>query len=197
MSTRTTVSDVIGDYLKTFRDRHGLSRDAVAQQARKLGAVMTASTVQSIEQGEHAASITTVVILTGALGQLSGRPLRLADLFENSEALAVPGRSAQLDAEYLRQALSGQPVVLPEVGDEETPEPDSRYHVGSLCEARAARRLGVSPEQLRTAACQLWGRSLEEEILDRVSPTATPQHRGHITRLLVEQLAQRLVAVAE
>lgn len=197
MSTRTTVSDVIGDYLKAFRDKHEISRDAVAQQARKLGAAMTASTVQSIEEGEHPASITTVVILTGALGELSGTPLRLADLFRDVEVLAVPGRSAQLDAEHLRNALSGQPVVLPEVGDEEPVEPGSRYRVGSLCEARAAQRLGVSTDQLRTAACQLWGRSLEEEILDRVSPMATPQHRGHVTRLLVEQLAQRLVAANE
>lgn len=188
-----TIAEAIGDYLATFRHDHQVSRDAVAQRARKYGAVMTASTVQSIEEGEHAASIANLMVLTAALAELAERPLRLADLLAHAEHVTISERGVSVPGDVLREVLSGAPVELDEIGDEDCLEPTANYRVGSLCETRAAKRLGVTTQELRTAACQLWGRGLEEEILDRVSHGATPQQRGHVTRMLVEQLAQRLM----
>lgn len=154
---------------------------------------MTASTVQSIEEGEHAASIANLMVLTAALAELAERPLRLADLLAHAEHVTISERGVSVPGDVLREVLSGAPVELDEIGDEDCLEPTANYRVGSLCETRAAKRLGVTTQELRTAACQLWGRGLEEEILDRVSHGATPQQRGHVTRMLVEQLAQRLM----
>jgi hypothetical protein len=72
------------------------------------------------------------------------------------------------------------------------PEPASRNSTtgdpGSLAEERAAKKLGISTAQLRKLALNLWAHSLEEESSRRAGSDSTPQARGRVTRLLVDEL---------
>lgn len=72
------------------------------------------------------------------------------------------------------------------------PEPATRIlakgDAGSLAEDRAAKKLGISTTRLRQRAIQLWGRSLEAEALNRAGADSTPQARGRVTRVLVDEI---------
>ena len=72
------------------------------------------------------------------------------------------------------------------------PEPATRNpakgDAGSLAEERAAKKLGISIAQLRQLALALWARSLEEESSRRAGTDSTPQARGRVTRVLVDEI---------
>jgi len=59
---------------------------------------------------------------------------------------------------------------------------------GSLAEERAAKKLGISIGRLRQLALDLWARSLEEESSRRAGTDSTPQARGRVTRVLVDEI---------
>jgi hypothetical protein len=71
-----------------------------------------------------------------------------------------------------------------------------------VADTKAAQRLRVTPEAIREGAYRLWGKSLTEERDERVkakaSPDATPRTlqaiRGHITRVMIEELRPALKA---
>lgn len=60
----------------------------------------------------------------------------------------------------------------------------------SLAESRAAKKLGIRPLELQQRAIRLWRRSLEAETFSRAGMDSTPQARGRVTRLLVEELQE-------
>ncbi|QDW28593.1 helix-turn-helix domain-containing protein [Arthrobacter sp. KBS0702] len=60
----------------------------------------------------------------------------------------------------------------------------------SLAESRAAKKLGIRPLEVQQRAVQLWGRSLEAEALTRAGADSTPQARGRVTRVLVEEILE-------
>lgn len=72
------------------------------------------------------------------------------------------------------------------------PEPATRKpargNAGSLAEERAAKRLGISIARLRQLALHLWARSLEEEASRSAGRDSTPQARGRVTRVLVDEI---------
>jgi transcriptional regulator with XRE-family HTH domain len=78
----------------------------------------------------------------------------------------------------------------------EPPDPaerrSSRPPIPSLAESRAAKKLGILPIELQQHAARLWGRSLEAEALARGGADSTPQARGRVTRVLVEELRAAL-----
>lgn len=74
------------------------------------------------------------------------------------------------------------------------PEPtrrtSNRSAAGSLAEERAAKKLGITTARLRQLAHELWARSLEAEALTRAGVDSTPQARGRVTRVLVEEILE-------
>lgn len=74
----------------------------------------------------------------------------------------------------------------------EPPEPGDHRRTSrsraSLAESRAAKKLGIRPLEFQQRAVQLWGRSLEAEALSRAGADSTPQSRGRVTRVLVDQI---------
>ena len=74
------------------------------------------------------------------------------------------------------------------------PEPARQPRAGSLAEERAARRLDIDVFQLQQIAADLWGHSLEDESHQRAGESSTPQARGRVTRVLVEEIRHRLQA---
>lgn len=75
---------------------------------------------------------------------------------------------------------------------QEPPEPDwddeDDLHPPSLAEQRAAKKLDLDPAELRHWAEELWGRGLEDESAHRAGPDSSPQARGRVTRLLVDEI---------
>lgn len=63
---------------------------------------------------------------------------------------------------------------------------------GSLAEDRAAKTLDIDIARLQQLAEELWTRSLEEESHRRAGPGSTPQARGRVTRVLVDEIRERL-----
>ncbi|GAA4705867.1 hypothetical protein GCM10025781_26500 [Kocuria gwangalliensis] len=73
----------------------------------------------------------------------------------------------------------------------EPPEPDwdeDDAYPPSLAEQRAAKKLEIDPAELRHWASELWGRGLEDESARRAGPDSSPQARGRVTRLLVDEI---------
>lgn len=68
----------------------------------------------------------------------------------------------------------------------------SKGDAGSLAEERAAKKLGISIAQLRRLAVDLWARSLEEESSRRAGRDSTPQARGRVSRVLVDEIRESL-----
>ncbi|WP_231939032.1 hypothetical protein [Brevibacterium sandarakinum] len=62
----------------------------------------------------------------------------------------------------------------------------------SQAEQRAAKKLEMDPDDLKQMAEELWGRTLEGESARRVGPDSTPQARGRVTRVLVEEIRAAL-----
>lgn len=52
------------------------------------------------------------------------------------------------------------------------------------------KKLGIGPLEVQQRAVQLWGRSLEAEALTRAGADSTPQARGRVTRVLVEEILE-------
>jgi transcriptional regulator with XRE-family HTH domain len=76
------------------------------------------------------------------------------------------------------------------------PEPATRNpakgDAGSLAEERAAKKLGISIARLRQLTLFLWARSLEEESSRRAGTDSTPQARGRVTRLLIDEIRRSM-----
>lgn len=114
-----------------------------------------------------------------ALHQLSGHPVRLADL--------LPESSKDRGVKLLRSALSGHPVHGPRPT---SPLPDPRDEPGwGQVEDRVAAELGPDSEAfIATAARKLYGHMGSEERDARAGTGATPQKRGREARLVIAEL---------
>lgn len=99
-----------------------------------------------------------------------------------SGPLTAAERYAHVDAQW--QAMN------------EPPEPGEyrgrRRSRVSLAESRGAKKLNIRPLEFQQQAVQLWGRSLEAEALSRAGADSTPQARGRVTRLLVDEIRESL-----
>lgn len=88
---------------------------------------------------------------------------------ENHDALAQHLEESQMPPEPTRRSTT-------------------RGGAGSLAEERAAKKLGISTARLRQLAHSLWARPLEDESARRAGPGTTPQSRGRVTRVLVDEI---------
>lgn len=79
---------------------------------------------------------------------------------------------------------------------QQPPEPDHRTEAPSLppslAEARAAKKLEIAPEELQRLAHSLWAQGLEAEAAERAGEGSTPQARGRVTRVLVDELREAI-----
>ena len=234
----TTFAAAVGEFLRAYRQEHGIKLESIAQLGREFGATWSLSSVQSIESGRAAPTLPTLLTLALVLGRLSGEPLRLSDLIGPAEALDRPfiGTPDQpVLRPWVERVLSGGKVELSDTdykhfqenraldGDEDVeqsavqrsngpltgeerhahvdalwdamnvpPAPsehrNSRSARASLAESRAAKKLGVGPLEVQRLAIGLWGRLLEAEAISRAGDDSTPQARGRVTRVLVDEL---------
>jgi len=101
---------------------------------------------------------------------------------DSSAGLPEPNRYDHVDALW---AAMNEP---PEPSGRSRPQRSS----SSLAESRAAKKLGITPLVLQRVAARLWGRTLEDEAQQRAGVESTPQARGRVTRVLVDEIRDAL-----
>lgn len=136
---------------------------------------------------------------------LSGLPVELLDAdYEHARAVRISVEDEELERAVWERGPG--PLTAEERRGHfeamweaaiEPPEPEVLRNRGprssaSLAESRAAKKLGIRPFELQQRAIQMWGRPLEDEALSRAGSESTPQARGRITRVLVDEMREFL-----
>jgi hypothetical protein len=189
--TTVTLNEAVGSYAARTRAEHGATLDRVAGLARPYGATWSASSVRNIEQGTASLGLTTLLHLALALQGLTGRPHTLSDLLGDAEAVYLGNRRRNpVRREWFDRVLAGAELALspddvPEASDWEGGADEGEP---SLAEQRASKRLGITPERLQRWAERLWGHALDAEAARRAGDDSTPQARGRVTRILVQEV---------
>ncbi|WP_309694004.1 hypothetical protein [Microbacterium foliorum] len=188
-----------------------------------------------------------LLVIALVIGDLTGEPISLADMFRGGEHFAPPNETDAegVTADWLCGVLAGAVVQLPppraradkvdkvalwsafveetmleeeiqsrlsargahpltpaerdgqfEAMLEESQDSERRRHGGnatpSLAVKRAATKLGVAALDVERRAVALWGRRFESELWSRAGGDSSPQARGRVTRLLVEEIRESL-----
>ena len=193
MPSAPSLPAAVGAFVAQMREEHELTFDQIARTARQFGANWSASSVRNIERGQATLTLPTLMHLALALSGPAGRPLRLIDLLGDAKTVAF-GRGIDLTREAFERALSGEPVTL--TPDDLSEVQHHRKEVGgqpaSLAEQRAAHKLGIDAPRLQRLALELWQKPLEDEARRRAGEGSTPQARGRVTRLLLDEIRQHL-----
>lgn len=219
MPESVPIQVAVGAFVAEVRREHGATLDQVARFGRLYGATWSASSIANVERGQASMTLTTMLQLALALGDVAGRPFALSDLLGDADVLAL-GRH-ELNRSWFDRMLAGEPLSVSPDDDpafavptesraseksidqgrlveallDASREPAERpSRDGSLAETRAAGRLGIAVDELQALAQRLWGDSLEAESARRAGPASTPQARGRATRLLVDELRRELDA---
>lgn len=198
---------------RILRTEAGLKADQVARAVTARGLHWAPSRVSELEMGRIAPTLSTLLILSAAFGDLRGRPVSLADWFagDGEVVLTDTVRAPLADA---RAALTGRPVTLPEPSISTTEMLMKDYLAQRIdgtaisaarlkklskiwdqygeAEDRAARALGVDQGTLCEVMLGLWGMTLSLKRDQIAGPEANAQKRGRIARELREQLREAI-----
>lgn len=214
MTQAKTLSAVIGEQVRAWREAAGLRQDEVARAARERGLDWTRATVALIEGGRRQLTVGEFAALPFLVAGFPyvgrGRWRRLLGFIGTHEPVALTP-DARIRGEDLAGLLSGWPVLAEGAvgeGEKQVPEralyvrrgmpPEARRRLQALgdAELKAAQRLGVSWAALTAAALRRWGRTLsaerdrrvQEQVPAKASPRTLRALRGHVTRALLREL---------
>jgi hypothetical protein len=195
----SSVAKVVGANARAIRQDANVTLDRLTAAMKRCGLRWSTGRIGSFESGHVPARLETLYTVALALGQATGRPVRLEDLFVGDGDVALNDElSVPLSA--LRAAVSRKPVA---VGETEMTRkalgPDAREwaEVAVRTEFREAdfrvcRKLGVTPEQGALAMGDLWSHTFSTERDLQTEPGANAQRRGQISRELQKLLAEEL-----
>lgn len=160
----------------------GVSQDDLARAVTRTGLVTwTRARVGQVEAGGGAPDLAAMCAVALALRELTGAPVRLADLLPESP---------------LRQALLGRPVARTAPADGATSNPRHVPGWGAV-EDRVVAQLGAGSEAtVAAAARKLYGRMGSEERDARAGAGASPQKRGREARGVIAELTAAVQDVA-
>lgn len=180
-----TFSEIMGHNARMLRGNHTM--DEVAQIVRKkLGLRWSSGNVSTIEAGASSVTITNLLILSHALGELTGRPVTPLDLL-NFEGEVKTGirNAAILDADFKTWFQHGNPHF-----NFSTESPCRIDTDSTPAEDRAAKSLGMPVSSFRFWAMKLWGQSFEDKRDELAGKAASPQKKGRISRELKDQILE-------
>lgn len=205
-----SLGKVVGPNIKRVREERGWRRDELVRRARQIGLSWTRHVLANVETGRKQIDAGELILLTTLLEV----PVRELLVCESSEVvvlenLRVPADqlAAMADGKaYRREAFREETErVIPQLEPEDRDLAD-RYGLGDdealiargqvgYAEEAAAKTLDVSPREVAFAATGLWGSSLgarrdQEARTDGLKGASAAARRGHVTRGLVEELAE-------
>jgi len=96
------------------------------------------------------------------------------------------------DEEFRSQVEEGAVQAQYEASLEPPELEEHAERLSTLAEQRAAKKLNIPVEQLRRTAIDLWGCPLEVESRWRAGEGSTPQGRGRVTRILIDEVHQEM-----
>jgi hypothetical protein len=199
-----SVAEVAGMNARALRGGATLEQLTVA--LRPYGLQWSTGRAGDFENGRAAPNLTTLYAVAAALGDIIGRTVALAELFDGRGPVAI-NDELSVDLAKLREALSGVPVKARKAALKttmgrplvfQTPAGvDPELHRRVLVEfresdRRMSRSLGVTPEVAAAAMAKLWRRTFVAERDRLVGPDANAQKRGRISRRLKAQLQEAL-----
>lgn len=211
-----TMSEAAGASARAIRQDAGATLAQVAKAAKGAGLPWSSGRVGDFESGRIAASLPTLIAVTGALTEVvRDRQIALADLFEVDGRILV-NDAITLEAERLRDLLRGKPFEL--VVDD-MPDRDSAvrevsdvlssvtYDVRNLPphlrhdgipigvfrrfaegDDRLARSLGADWLTAAAAMNKAWGKTFVERRDELAGPDANAQKKGIVARKLKAEL---------
>lgn len=222
-SMTRSMSEVAGERARALRLDAQRSLEDVATAARSLGLPWSTGRVGDFEAGRAAPSLPTLLVVAAALGDVIGRPISLADLFDGAGDVAI-NDSLRIPLPNLRALLSGRyapfsprlPIpatgvptiedaiyMLPEWGKDV--DLNVRAQVSYAfreADERFCKNIGRDQPQMTAedrayygsvAMAKLWGRTFVAERDRRAGPDANAQRRGQVSR----QLKSELLALIE
>lgn len=113
MKTSQTLPEALGAWLAQTRQTHRFTLDQIAQAGRRYGATWSASSVRNLERGQAAIPLQTLMHLALALGDLTGRPQTLSDLFGDAQSFSLDtDHQVEVTRNWLDRMLTGDPLTL-------------------------------------------------------------------------------------
>ena len=200
-----TVAAVLGTNVRRLRGEHTLAD--LARYAQGWGLNWTTGTVANVESGRSSPTVTTIYLLTLALGDLLDRPdLAPTELLQGEGPVAVPG--GEVDLALLRSVLSDKRVRRPKPDKSAQVEfiervwatwPERLQKLGGSgihetkglmteADVRIGKSLGLDPDRTAAEMYFLWKRPLTVERNARAGAGANAQARGQISRTLKADL---------
>jgi transcriptional regulator with XRE-family HTH domain len=183
---------VMAGRLRAVLDDRGMRREDMAGEMTQLGFRWTGNTVTQVITGRRGLSLLELAGICSVLGT------SLTDLLGSNSEVKLPNFDARLPVADIAEAIrSGggnwgrRGLVRTLFGPVQREFEEVR--------TKAARRLGVAPEQVDEAAIHLWGRPLGAERDHRFDTSDfdfnAPENRrtlqarrGHATRALIDEL---------
>ena len=135
------LAQVVGQNAKRLRDGAGATLDEVAKAARAYGlGNWGTGRVSDLEHGKVSPTLSTLIALSLALGDVHGQPIRLAELVEHDGMVALTGELV-VTSEALSRFVAGDEVQL--LVDDVPPEavPDVDWEHALVDEPRRRREI--------------------------------------------------------
>lgn len=208
------VAAVFARSARRLRVDAGLKAEQVAKAVTARGLPWANSRVAELEMGRIPPTLPTLLILSGAYGDLLRRPVTLTEWFGGGNELVALTEQLQVPVTTLVDALSGKPVALPmpKVPSTEQlmaeyiqsrgapePLPPGRqrklwaiYNDYGEADDRAAVALGIDKGRMVELMVDTWGCSLTARRDKLAGKDSSAQKRGQITRQLREELRKAL-----
>jgi hypothetical protein len=214
-----SLSEVAGRGARAIRLNSGATLEEVAKAARYYGLKWATNKVGDFEAGRVAARLETLYVVAAALGDVTGRPVTLADLFVGQGPVAINERLT-IDIGKVAAALSGSPIeaTISELSGEReriaTATAELRANQSSWppalqrvkhglyravladfsdSDVRLARSLGLDRSMAAAAMAAVWRKTFVARRDELAGPEANAQKRGRIARELKAEL-QKVVS---
>lgn len=184
-----TIPGVVGEYLARFRDENHLTQESIALESRAFGTTWGASKIRRIEDGDALLTLPDLIVLMEAMRLAARLPVTFKHIFPDDSNLEIGG--VPLSGSELRGILRGDTNAWLEpkrIGFGLSVLLDGKPAPASLATRRAAKRLGISPQELDALSFNRWMETFDQIVVS-YSDGDSPQARGHATRRVLLELS--------
>ena len=179
-----SLADVAGANARRLRLDAKVTLDELAAAASSYGLPWTTGRVGALESGQVKPDLATLYVVAAALGQTTGRPVAITDLFDGDGQVAINDQLT-IDRAELQAALTGKPVPVTFAGSGTlTADVFAVPQVPRESDTRMCKSIGVDPGFGVAAMVKLWGKPFSAERDRRAEPGANAQRKGQISRQL-------------